>query len=1109
MLKSPFVDTFRIKILINMFYKTGFFLFCACVLTACSSIKNQKKATFQKAKFGFINPQDSTRTKVWWFHGETETTKEGITADLEGFKKAGIGGVVYYDQSHGKAANALEGFSQEWWQMLRFAAEEAQRIGLTFELHLSNGYVAGGPWITNETSMKRLTATEILVTGGKHFSGKLPEPKNKYHFYKDVAVLAFPAQQGAGKTSFSERVKITSSIKGIDTEKLFNPDSIATSRIARNDSGVYINIEFEKNFEARSISYKMQPRGKATSSATNVPGPPGETFVGTGYRILPDFGQLEVSYDGIKYVKVCDLKPIYKAHESWRQKTISFDVVKARYYRLNLHDWWEESEQNQELLINSIVLNSSAKLDQYEEKAGLYSEYIEVDRTPKYKDAEVIKSENILNITDKMDANGILNWDVPKGEWVIMRFAYEPTGASTKHGRANLIGRECDKLSVEAAELHWKNYVGRIADSLQISNSGNLSGIAMDSHEAGTQNWTNKFIEAFKSGRGYDPTNHLPAMMGYVVDGVKESDGFLFDVRRNIADMISNNYYGTFNRLAESRGLTFTAQAIGNALCIVGDPIQAKSKVDKPQGEFWVIHPDGNYDIKESSSAAHLYGKKIASAEAYTDAKFSTSPAELKSLADYAYAFGINEFVICASAYQPWIDKIPGSTGGGRQYAINRNNTWWDYSRPFWDFQSRSAYLMRMGKSVVDICVYLGENTPVKILTYRLPDIPGGFDFDAFSTDALLTRMDGSKGKVILPDGMQYKMMVLPRNGDITLEALRKIATIVEKGANIYGPKPVMSGSAKDIGKETEYNNIADRLWGKNPEEKGVNKIGKGSVYWGGTLKNALEFAEIKPDVFLENSDVKSATIYFAHRKLEDADIYFLDNHKDTEENNFFSFSVKRKYAQIWNPVSGERYSVPIEKSNNDKMTIQLSLAARESCFVLLTDQFEELPLLSKKVLSETKVIEGSWEVNFDKKMGGAGKLTFEKLQDWTEFNDPHIKYYSGTAVYKKNISVNPKDKKIKIDIGNPKFIAQVLVNGEDAGIVWCSPWQLDITKYLKDGENNIEIRVANSLMNRMIYDSQLPEKERVTFSYPMIAKPSDKLEPSGLTEVKLLIEKL
>ena len=1056
--------------------------------------------------YGFKNPQDSARTKVWWFHGETETTREGITADLEAFKKVGVGGVVYYDQSHGNAEKALEGFSPEWWKMLRFSAEEAKRLGLTFEIHLSNGYVAGGPWITNETSMKRLVATETYLKGGKTFSGQLTNPGKEYNFYKDVAVLAFPAQAGAGRTLSSQLAKLSSNVKDLDVRKMFNIHDKTLTKISRPDNSVFINIEFPEQFEARSISYEVQPKGKATTSATNVPGPPADVFVGTGYRVLPDLGQLEASDDGIHYQKVCDLKPIYRAHERWRQKTISFKPIKAKFFRLNLHHWWENSEVNQNLLIGAINLQSAAKVDQWEEKAGLFTEYIEADKTPQFTKAEVIDSKKVIDISDKMDAEGHLNWDVPPGNWVIMRFAYVPNGVSTKHGRSNLIGLECDKLSAKAAEIHWNNYVGRIADSLRASNSGILSGVAMDSHEAGSQNWTDNFIDEFKSRRGYDPTPYLPAMLGYVVDGVKKSDGFLFDVRRNIADMIADNYYGTFERLSKTRGLTFTAQAIGNALCIVGDPIHAKSKVSKPQGEFWAIHPDGNYDIKESSSAAHLYGKKIASAEAYTDAKYSASLAELKSLADYAYAFGINEFVICASAYQPWLDKIPGSTGGGRHYAINRNNTWWNYSRPFWDYQARNAFIMRAGKSSSDLCIYLGENAPVKILTYRLPDIPGGFDFDAFTTDALLTRMNGSKGRITLPDGVSYKMMVLPRNGDITLEALRKIASIIEQGGYVYGPKPHHSGTARDIGKEQEYNAIADKLWGKTPGQSGSVNVGHGSLYWGMSLHEALKKAGIKPDVEMQNGDTKSSKIYFAHKKLADADIYFLNNHKDVAERNLFTFNAPGKIVQLWNTVTGERFSVPVVRSDEQSVSVQLNLAARESCFIIITDKQEKLPVLANEnKASKSEVINGEWKVRFDEKAGGPGEVVFKKLEDWTKNADPRINYYSGTAVYSKTIKISHPDDDIKIDLGNPGSIAEVLVNGKNAGIVWCSPWQLNISPYLKKGDNILEIRVANSLMNRMVYDAQLPEEKRITYAYPMIASPTEALQASGLREVRIV----
>ncbi len=1101
-------DIDQVKLfLIAMFKIQTLILFIILFVTSYATF-SQKPAieNLSDALHTFQNIQDSTRTKVWWFHGETETTKEGITADLEAFKRMGVGGVIYYDQSHGKAENALPGFSPEWWKMLRFAAEEAKRLGLTFEVHISNGYVAGGPWITNETGMKRLTATETVVKGGSSFTGKLEEPVNRYKFFHDVAVLAFPVQTESALHSFDRPLRITSTVAGADFSGMFDIKNTSLTKVSAKENGVYINIEFQKSFEARNISYEVAPKGKATTSATNVPGPPSEIFVGTGYRVLPNIGQLEASDDGVHYRKVCDLKPIYRAHESWRQKTISFPAVKAKYFRLHLHDWWEKEETNRDLQIGSVVLNASAKLDQWEEKAGLFSEYIEADKTPNYTRSETIDAKSIINLTDKMDAQGVLRWNALPGNWIVMRFAYIPTGANIKHGRENLMGRECDKLSVAAAELHWKNYVGKIVDSLTFSNSGSISGVAMDSHEAGAQNWTDNFIEEFKSRQGYDPTLYLPAMMGYVVNGVKESDGFLFDVRRNIADMISDNYYGTFNRLCKQRGLTFTAQAIGNALCIVGDPIQAKSKVDKPQGEFWVIHPDGNYDIKESSSAAHLYGKKIASAEAFTDAQYNTSLADLKSIADCAYAFGINEFVICASPYQPWLDKIPGSTGGGRQYAINRNNSWWNYSKPFWDYQARNAGIMRAGKSSIDLCVYLGENAPVKILTYRLPGIPGGFDFDAFTTDALLTRMEAKDGKVMLPDGANYKMMILPRNGDITFKALQKIASLVEDGVMIYGHKPLRSGSTIDIEKEKQYKQLADKLWGENPSGSGSHRYGKGIVYWGMSLADAIKSANIIPDVAMQSGDTKSLKIYFSHRKVSDADIYFLHNHKDSPEINLFTFASPGKYVQLWNAVTGEHFSLPVVKSDNKTVTVHLHLASRESFFVIITDKNEKLPAMSWPQSSDKpEIISGGWKVYFDKKFGGPGERTFENLHDWTKDDEAGIKYFSGTAIYKKSITIDPAGDDIYIDVGNPNFVAQVFVNGHDAGIVWCSPWQLKISSFVKKGTNEIEIHVANSLMNRMIYDAKLPIDKRITYAYPMIVSPNDRLQASGLREVKLV----
>lgn len=1084
--------------MLTKYFKYTLSLLLLCSFSGCAN--RSQLSGVNDALYGFEHPQDTARTKVWWFHGETETTRAGITADLEAYRKQGVGGVVYYDQTHGACEGASEAFSQEWWDMLLFAAQEAKRLGLTFEVHASNGYVAGGPWITPALGMQRLASTDTIVRGGQTLDIALPVPETPYGYYKDVAVLAVPCLPDTYEDSRLLKPEISCNIAEIDAEACFSfsPQLVKIQPRATGES-VYITLDFDKEFTARSITYEMGQRGKATTSATNVPGIPSKTFVGTGYRVLPDWGELEVSPDGVHYTRVCNLKPIYRAHSNWKQKTLAFPTATGRFFRLNLHDWYEKDATNKTLQIGKIILSSRAYVDQWEEKAALYSEYIEGDQTPAYREQEIIHPEQVIDLTEKMISPGKIHWqNAPEGKWQIIRFAHVPTGAKTKHGRKNLAGLECDKLSAAAAEVQWNHYFKRIADSLR-NHKGQLLGMAMDSHEAGSQNWTPGFEKEFLRLRGYDLTTYLPVLAGYVVQSRNASDGFLYDIRRTVADLVSEKYYGTFQRLCQEQNFTFTAQATGNALCLVADQIQAKGQVQKPQGEFWAIHPDGNYDIKESSSAAHLYGKPIASAEAFTDAKFSQPLSYIKQLADYAYGYGINEFVVCASAYQPWLDKYPGNTGGGRHYCLNRNNTYWEYSRPFWDYQARCSFLMRQGRAVIDFCLYLGENAPVKILTHRLPVIPGGYDFDAFTTDALLSRMDAGMGRIVLPDGMNYQMMILPHNGEITWEALRKIASLVKKGATIYGSRPTHSGTKCDSERTKEYTDLVNALWGPKETLRGSNQYGKGKVYWGMPLAEAIKETGMQPDITLP----KNRKLFYAHRTLRDGEIYFLDNHEDTALTHTFTFRCNGKSAELWNPATGQRYALHSTTTADGRTSIPLHIAPRESFFVIFKKEKtdDKLPFRKWDIKEKIFSVEGDWSVEFSPKMGGPGKVIFSKLIDWTTHPDNRIKYYSGTAIYQKTVTVDNISPAENYLLRFTKLgdVARVLVNGKEIGIVWCSPWEIDITQALKSGENQLEIHVANSLMNRIIGDSMLPEKDRVTYCATPIATGEDALVPSGI----------
>ena len=1012
-------------------------LFGALSITAFA----QNPSNYDKALYGFNNPQDSTRTKVWWFHGETETTPEGITADLEAYKSAGVGGVVYYDQVHGPCIGADDALSPHWWEMFVFAAQEAKRVGLDFDLHISNGFVSGGPWITPELSMQRLSSVQTVVRGGQKLDIDLPGFNG---YFKDVSVMAFrddePIPFKASPASLAACLEQNGTYMQIPPHE--------------KGGSVDIVLEFDRPFTARSFTYDLRNRGKATTSSTQVPVlEPIENFEGTGYRILPYIGELECSDDGVHYRTIRTLPPIYAAHSNWGQRTVAFPSVTAKYFRIHLHDWCEEKDSRPELGIRNVHLNPYASIDSWEEKAALYSEFIETDATPAYVSREVLAMDDILDITPFMDGDGRLRWDAPKGTWRIVRFASTPTGMGINHNRSNLPGPEADRMNPEAVRVQAENYILRMADTLAAYQC-KVDGICIDSHEAGSQNWSPEFERYFRENCGYDLRPWLPVMAGFVVKSPEASAKVLYDVRRTVADMVAKNFYGTWQEICDEHGWPLTAQATGNAFCLVSDQIQAKGVVDRPQGEFWGGHRNGNYDIKESSSAAHLYGKSIASAEAFTDVHYDNSPAYIKALGDYAYAFGINEFVICASSYQPRLDVIPYNVGGGHQYCLNRNNTYWPLSNAFWDWQARCSFLMRQGDAVTDIGIYLGDNAPVRILTHRLPEIPDGYYWDAFTTDALINRMSVKDGRIVLPDGHSYAALVMSKRCDISDEAMQKFRRMQSQGARIYG-----------LGKEAEP--LSDFL------------------LEGGT----------EPDLRFRNEEKRH--FYFAHRRLADMELYFLDNHEDTPLDAVFSFRATGN-PEWWDAVSGRRYRLTPVSSSAGRTDIRIHLDARESGFVVFSDRpGSSLPDKEKGRGKLLVSLDSDFKVNFDK----VGEFVFPTLTDWTENENPDIKYFSGTAVYTKDFTLRSKPRGrvyLKLDVKD--IVSRIRINGQDAGYIWCAPYELDVTDFLKAGGNVLEITVANSLVNRMVGDCFLPEDQRHTYSLVPIVKTTTALKPSGIS---------
>jgi hypothetical protein len=747
-------------------------------------------------------PTQEYRMKTWWFFGYERTDDEGIKDDVEALKDAGFGGVVYYDQNHAKDARANgaeDAFSLEWWRHLQLAASEAKRVGLSFELNISNGYCAGGRWIDPEHAMQRVASAEAIATMGSDGQWIIESGDTAISgpegYVRDIALIAIPYQEDG---------------------------------------------------KMHHITARYNAKGKGRNGAMQGPGSVSAKFTGYGFETLPDIGTLQVSDDSTTWRDVVTLQPMYRSQGGYFVRTNAFPATEGRYWRINYTGDQRLKEWH---------VGSAPKLDRWEERAALQSDFAEAELTPAYDADEIIHPINMK--------------DVKVGQrYRLLRLAAVLTNAKSKHGRQNLLGYECDKLSEEAANLHWDSYIQVLLDSLP---RGTVSGITMDSHEGGSQNWTPRMLDEFRQRQGYDFTPYLPTLAGYIVESTERTEQVLYDYRQTIAQLIQEKYFGTFQRRALEQGLTFTAQAIGNALCITGDAISVKQAVEKPQGEFWAYQQQGAYDVKDCSSAAHLYGKPIASAEAMTDAKYTNTPADLHRVASIAFSMGAQEFVVCATPHIPYAETPSQPYNPNRDYAINRSNPRWNDLKPVWLQAARSMVMLRQGKAAPDVLIFLGDDVPIKTITSRLPQSIDGLDWDVCTGDALKHRLQAKDGRLTTPDGIEYKALLIADKAHINAESQAQIDAFRKAGV------PILRS--------------------------------------GESIARPLEILTHRESVT------------HTHRKTADSELFYLANLEDAATTVRFRLQDTPKKVSVWHNLTGRRHTLT---SNNDS-TFTLTLHPCES----------------------------------------------------------------------------------------------------------------------------------------------------------------------------------
>lgn len=722
----------------------------------------------------------------------------------------------------------------------------------------------------------------------------------------------------------------------------------------------------------------------------------------------------------------------------------------------------------------------------------------------------VIDPAKAINLTAKLARDGTLTWDVPAGRWTILRTGCTLNGTRTQCGAPGNDGWDADPLRAAAIANHFKNSTEILARDVGELAGRTFQSVQIDSWEINIPNWTQTFLDDFRRYRGYDAAPYLAALSGRIVGSAAITDRFLHDYRKTLADCVAENYFGRFTKLAHAAKLLNQSEAAGPCYpkTMPFDALKDLGRCDIPMGEFWQDSGwGGNGPVingKQTSSAAHLYGKPRVAAEAFTSfMQWMDSPASLKPTADRAFCEGFNWLFIFSTATQ-LADGTPGNEFHAGTH-FNRKVTWWPEAKSFTDYVGRCSFLLQQGLFVADVCYYNGDGTPNLVEKKHVdPSLGPGYDYDVCNVEVLLTRMSVRDGRIVLPDGMSYRLLVLPQQDAMPLEVLRKLRDLIADGATIVGPKPQRDTGLKDYPDcDRHVRQLADELWGdcdgKNVTE---HRFGKGRVVWGRSLRDILATDRISPD--FECTPVAADTsIDFIHRNVAGDDIYFISNHNGRDETLDCTCRVAGKQPEVWDPVAGTTQKAANYKIADGRTTVPLQLAPYGSTFVVFREPTnaaiasgENFPAL--KPLQE---ITGPWTVAFDPKWGGPASVQFDSLVSWPSRSEPGVKHYSGTAVYHKtfDLAAAPRARqRVYLDLGAIRDVARIRLNGRELGVLWTAPWRLDITDAVKHMGNRIEIAVTNLWPNRLIGDATLPVERRLTRTNIALG-PNDPLLLSGL----------
>jgi hypothetical protein len=1087
---------------------------------------------------GFQDPPNGARPRVWWHWMNGNIAQDGIRLDLEWMHSVGLGGVTIFEgaiDTPQVVPHRLIYMTPEWKQAFSYAVTTAKNLGMEVAIASSPGWSeTGGPWVPAAQGMKKMVWSATRVEGGQPFTGTLPHPPevdgtfqnfsvqgrrsadgrvaNLPQFYADAAVVAYKIPEG-DKTQADLNPQITASAGTPNAPELSDGDvnTVALALPAgAAGSESWVQFDYGHSQTIRALTLASLDDMISVFDNGSSDDPP----------------RTEASDDGEHFRKIADIPP-----SSVPERTVAFDAVTARFFRIVLPAP-ASPKPARDHRITELVLHSGARVNEFEKRAGYanardFYAIHDPDVTPEF----IVRQDDVIDLTGKMKPDGTLDWTPPDGKWMVLRIGYSLTGHENGPAPLEATGLEVDKLNRGYVKNYLDGYLKMYSDTVGADKMGKdgISFLLTDSIEVGPQNWTDNMLDEFQKRRGYDARPWLPALTGIVIKSMADTDRFLWDFRHTIGQLIAENHYGEISDDLHEHGMSYYSEALEFHRPSLGDDMEMRSKADVPMGAMWTYEGKGDSaeptqdymaDIRGAASVAHIYGQNLVGAESMTSGgpAWTFSPNKLKKVADLEFALGVNRFEIHESTHQPLADMAPGLTLGPFGQWFNRNETWAGEAGPWVTYLARSSYLLQQGHYYGDVAYFYGEEGPLTALFgwKGQQDAPDSYGFDFVNSDVVLHQLAFKDGRLVTPGGTSYRILYLGgRSQRMTLPVLVQLKSLVEQGAVIVGSKPTDSPSLADD--EDEFHRVADQLWGTGGWGKGIldkltpqranyNKFGKGRVYSAMTADQVLADLGVSQDFEYTKAEADT-TLMFVHRKLDDGDVYFVDNRNGRAESVDATFRVEGKRPELWDAATGE--STPVSyRTANGRTTIPLRLDAYGSMFVVFreasTASSLALPVpVETQVTSVDDALNRDWTVSFQPGRGAPEMATFDRLTSWSDSLIDGVKYFSGTATYTKTVQI-PESAFVPgahlwLDLGDVRDVAEVAVNGKYLSIQWKTPFKVDVTGALKPGSNQIVIEVTNLWVNRLIGDQQSYAVKKYTFTDFEPYKAESPLLPSGL----------